>query len=225
MQAVTVEQLHDAAGDGGRRVDDRDAAARDDTFEDGKQERIVRAAEHDLVGPVLQHLRDGGTDGSLGLGRSFEVVFDQFDEAPAWRRDKVYAVAVPGRRAAEELAVEAPFGSQYPHHPAAGRQAGGFHGRLHAHDRHGGVFFAQEVDGGGRSGIAGHDDQLAPLRHKEGDRFVGKAPHLLAGARPVGAVLTVTQVDERLSGERTPHLAPDGQPAQPRIENTDGCII
>ena len=57
------------------------------------------------------------------------------------------------------------------------------------------------------------------------DRFVGKAPHLLAGARPVGAVLTVTQVDERLSGERTPHLAPDGQPAQPRIENTDGCII
>lgn len=56
---------------------------------------------------------------------------------------------------------------------------------------------------------AGHDDQLAPLRHKEGDRFVGKAPHLLAGARPVGAVLTVTQVDERLSGERTPHLAPD----------------
>ena len=114
VQAVTVEQLHDAAGDGGRRVDDRDAAARDDTFEDGKQERIVRAAEHDLVGPVLQHLRDGGTDGSLGLGRSFEVVFDQFDEAPAWRRDKVYAVAVPGRRAAEELAVEAPFGSQHP---------------------------------------------------------------------------------------------------------------
>ena len=35
----------------------------------------------------------------------------------------------------------------------------------------------------------------------------------------------VTQVDERLSGERTPHLAPDGQPAQPRSENTDGCII
>ena len=109
-QAVAVQKLPDAAGDGGRRVDDRDAAAREDTFEDGQQERIVRAAEHDLVGSVLQHLRDGGTDGGLGLGRRLKIVFDQFDEAPAGCRDEVYAVAVPGRRAAKEFAVEAPFG-------------------------------------------------------------------------------------------------------------------
>ena len=97
-QAVTVEQLHDAAGDGGRRVDDRDAAAREDTFEDGQQERIVRAAEHDLVGPVLQHLRDGGTDGGLGLGRRLQIVFDQFDEAPAGCRVQTPGVHASNRK-------------------------------------------------------------------------------------------------------------------------------
>lgn len=156
--------------------------------------------EHDLVGPVLQHLRDGGTDGSLGLGRSFEVVFDQFDEAPAWRRDKVYAVAVPGRRAAEELAVEAPFGSQYPHHPAAGRQAGGFHGGLHAHDRQVSVFFAQEVDGSGRGGVAGHDNHFATQFDEPCDGGIGQRLHLPAGTRTIGTIGAVTEVDERFAG-------------------------
>ena len=83
VQAVLVEQLDDAAGDGGRRIDDFDAAARDDAFQHGKQEGIVRASQHDLVGAVFQHHRDGVADGLLGFGRRFAVALDQFDETAA----------------------------------------------------------------------------------------------------------------------------------------------
>ena len=167
----------------------------------------------------------GGADGLLGFGRRFAVALDQFDETAAGGGDEFDAAAVFGRRAAEKFAVETPLGGQHPDHPAAGIQAGGFHGRLHAHDRHRDVFLPQEVDCGGRGGIAGHDDHLAPLRDEAGDGLVGEPPHLLAGARSVGAVFAVAQIDERFGGQHAPHLAPDGQSAQPRIVNTYGSIV
>ena len=185
----------------------------------------MRASQHDLVGAVFQHHRDGVADGLLGFGRRFAVALDQFDETAAGGGDEFDAAAVFGRRAAEKFAVETPLGGQHPDHPAAGIQAGGFHGRLHAHDRHRGVFLPQEVDCGGRGGIAGHDDHLAPLRDEAGDGLVGEPPHLLAGARSVGAVFAVAQIDERFGGQHAPHLAPDGQSAQPRIVNTYGSIV
>ena len=110
VQAVLVEQLDDAAGDGGRRIDDFDAATRDDAFQHGKQEGIVRASQHDLVGAVFQHHRDGVADGLLGFGRRFAVALDQFDETAAGGGDEFDAAAVFGRRAAEKFAVETPLG-------------------------------------------------------------------------------------------------------------------
>ncbi len=87
-----------------------------------------------------------------------------------------------------------------------------------------GRIFAQEVDGGGRSGIAGHDNQLAPCATRKATASSARRRTSSRGATR-RAVLTVTQVDERLSGERTPHLAPDGQPAQPESKTPMGALF
>ena len=118
-----------------------------------------------------------------------------------------------------------PLPYQHPPHPAAGRQAGRFHGRLHADDGHTGVFFAQEADGRGRGGVAGHDDHLAVQLHEPRHGGVGQRLHLLAGPRAIGAVGAVAEVGERFAGQRTPDLAPDGQSAQPRVVNAYGSVV
>ena len=47
-QAVAVQKLPDAAGDGGRRVDDRGPSV-DDAFHHRRQKGIVRTPQHDLA--------------------------------------------------------------------------------------------------------------------------------------------------------------------------------
>ncbi len=185
----------------------------------------MRTPQHNLVGAALQHGLDGPAHALLGFGRRFAVALDQLDESPAGSRDDLDALAVERGRAAEQVAVETALGGQHPHHPAAGGQTGGLDGRLHTDNGHGSVFPAQEVDGGGRSGIAGDDHELAPPGDQRSDRLVSEPDNLLARPRPVGAVLTVAQVEERFAGQRTPHLAPDGQTAQPRIVDGYGSAI
>ena len=224
-QAAVVEQLRHPAGDGRRRIDDRNAAPGDDALEHGRQERIVRAPQHDLVGAPGQHRFHGGAHRGFGLGRILPVPFNQLHEPRARDGQDLDPAAVPGGGAAEQLAVEAPLGGQHPHHPAAGGQTGGFHGGLHAHDRQPGVFFAQKVDGRGRGGVAGHDDHLATHPDQPRDGGVGQRPHLLPGPGAVGTVGAVAQVDERFARQHAPDLAPNGQPAQPRIVNADRRVI
>ena len=185
----------------------------------------MRAPQHDLVGAPRQHRLHGGAHRGFGLGRILPVTLDQLHEARARVGQDLDAAAVPGGRAAEQIPVEAPLGGQHPHHPAAGRQAGRFHGRLHAHDGHAGIFFAQEVDGRRRGGVAGHDDHLAAQFHEPRDGGIGQRLHLFAGPRAIGAVGAVTEVGERFAGQRAPDLAPDGQSAQPRVVNSDRSVI
>ncbi len=220
-----IEQLHDAAGDGGRRVDDGDIVPRDDTFDERQEERIVGAPQDDLIGTGAQHGGDGPADARFGLGRRLAVGLDQLDEARTGHGDDLDALAIAGGGAAEQIAVETPLRSEHPHHPAAGGDAGGFHGRLHADDGHGCVFLAQQIDGGGRGSVACDDDHLAAPVDERGDGPVGEPGDLLPRARTIGTMLAVAEVDERLAGKRTVHLAPDGQPAQPGVVDAYGRII
>ena len=224
-QTVLVEQLGRAPRHGRRGVDDGHVAPGDNPLEDGHQKGIVRTAEDNLVGTALQHPGHRPTHTLLGLGRRFAVGLHQLDEALAGGVHHLDAAAVAGRRTPEELAVEAPLGGQHPHHPAARMQAGGFDGRLHAHERDVGIALAQEVNGCGRGRIAGDDHQLAPLRNEVVDRLAGQTEHLLARPRPIGAVLAVAQIEERLPGQRTPQLAPHGQASEARIIYSDRTVV
>ena len=224
-QAAGVEQLGRAARHGGRRIDDRHAAPGRSPADRSDQEGIVRTPQHDLVGAARQHSGHRRRHGAIRLGRLFEVVLHQLDEAPPRLGDDGHVAAVTRRRAVEQVAFETPFGRQYPHHAAARILAGGFHGRLHTHDRQRRIVRPQEIDRGGRRRIAGHDDQFAPLLHEPRDGCIRKRTHLLARARAVGAVLAVAQIEQRLLRQQTPHLAPDGQPAQSRIVDSYRSVI
>ena len=59
--------MDNLAGDGGRGVDDADAGA-GEALDDGQQEGVVSAAEHDGVGAGVEQRLQARADDALGLG-------------------------------------------------------------------------------------------------------------------------------------------------------------
>ena len=81
------------------------------------------------------------------------------------------------------------------------------------------------IDCHGRRGIAGHDDQLDSAVDEPSYGEIDGLGHLLAGLVPVRAVLAVAVVQQRLAGQTAAQLAPYGQSAQPRVENSYRRVV
>ena len=88
-----------------------------------------------------------------------------------------------------------------------------------------GVAAAQVRQRDGGRGVAGHDDGLDIPRRELVETLRAEANDLVVRTRAIRRARVVTQIEGVLARQATRDLHEDGQPADPRVEETDGSGI
>ena len=111
------------------------------------------------------------------------------------------------------------------HRAAPRRQRGRCRARPHDAQDGQRVATAQERqrDGGGR--VAGHDDGLDVARRQLVEALGAEADDLVVGPGPVRGARVVAEVERVLARQASHDLDEDGEPADPRVEETDGSGV
>ena len=191
----------------------------------------MRAAQNGGLG--MGHAAQKRLDmaGDQRLGQNLVALLDRVDDAAARLRLDIDTDGAKGQLALKGAAghggrgrkqrhmldrdlarrgivAPAAFGQRLDHrdkdaqHPLVGGQPG----------------FLHALQGGGRGGIAGQNDQIAALGPKPLDARAGQVEDILGVAHAVRRVLVVAQIDQRQVGLAAGHGVKDRQSAQTRIE-------
>ena len=144
-----------------------------------RQERVVRAAEYDLVGSGIEHRAEQFVDPCQRFGRLLAVAFDQFDETFPDLRQDFHPVGIALRRFAEQTAVQRRRRRQNSDHSAARCHRRRLYGRFEPDQRQR-VVPPQVIDRHRRRGVAGDDDQFDASVDQPPDGQIDVSGHLFA---------------------------------------------
>ena len=217
-EAAVLHDVEEMAGGGGSRVDDGDAGA-GYAFDYRLEERIVRAAEHDHVGPGVQQRPEAAAHDGLGLGSVEDSGLDELDKAFAGAFHDLDAFGEGVPRVVVFVGFEGAGGGEDAHDAAARAQGALLDRRLHP-DEGDVVLGAKRGDGCGGGGVAGDDDDVATLFDEEISDLARPVDDVFAAFLAVGTVGVVGVIDVSFLGEDLDDLPEYGQPARSRVKNT-----
>ena len=204
MVRLVCIQTFGLEGHSGSRVDDSGPVA-DDFFDAILQERVVGAAEHDVVGALVEHRPDVAAQQGGDLLRVKISPLHSLHKAFADAFDDLHVTFECGQRLEVERALERACRCEDSDDSAARLQDCRLDGRLHPYERHL-ILSPQVLDGSSRCSVACHDDYVSTLFQQK----VGNLPRTLPDEsrllRAVWAVAAVAEIDILLGGHQLAEL-------------------
>lgn len=182
----------------------------DDGFDEGGKKRIVGAAESDFIYACLEQGNDYPLDAGEGFGRIDIAALYTVNPVLRVNGQHLNRLRKFVAGVGKESAVKGAACGEDSDFAGAGRGCRRFDGGFHADEMGVGKRFAERIERGGGRGIAGDDNDAAMFSDKELRDARGKGNDFLRGARTVGTVFLVGEIDEVVLGQFTRDRAQDG---------------
>ena len=219
-----AEKIADAPRDCRRRIEKVDRPGREPP-QALDQQRIMRAGEHDGIGAravIAKARRDLGAKRVVADRRAVKLRLGIGGERlRSDQRDAAIAGIIADQRAGI-FARDRRLGAEHGNAARRGIRASRLD-RRHGADERQREFFAQIGQHDGRSGVAGDDDEIGPMRRDQLAHEIDDARdqrRLLHAAIGKGGV--VGDIDEIGARPRRRDFAIDREPAEPGIEHQNG---
>ena len=181
----------------------------------------MSTAEDQRIAALFEDGRQQAFQQCPGL-RPIEIAgFDALDQPRTGLGEDLYVAGEAVEQGGETRALQSSGGGEDADPTVAGGRRGRLHRRLHGHQLHLRITFAQFRRSRCRRGIAGQYQSLGALLQKEITDPLAAFADVLRALLAVGHMGVVGDVEQRFGWQARTNLTQYAEPADPGIENAD----